>query len=67
MNTVGTNPLEMLEIRIASNLLALEERVKAMLQKQDVRDTLHAITGVLIMCTRSINDVSQSVGGGVAW
>ncbi|MBU9193050.1 hypothetical protein KTD33_00705 [Burkholderia gladioli] len=49
MNTVGTNPLEMLEIRIASNLLALEERVKAVLQKQDVRDTLHAVTGVLIM------------------
>ncbi|KGC09306.1 hypothetical protein DM48_6739 [Burkholderia gladioli] len=49
MNTVGTNPLEMLEIRIASNLLALEERVKAMLQKQDVRDTLHALIGVLIM------------------
>ncbi|WP_186166299.1 hypothetical protein [Burkholderia gladioli] len=49
MNTVGTTPLEMLEIRIASNLLALEERVKAVLQKQDVRDTLHAVIGVLIM------------------
>ncbi|MGN4194792.1 hypothetical protein [Burkholderia gladioli] len=49
MNTVGTTPLEMLEIRIASNLLALEERVKALLQKQDVRDTLQAVIGVLIM------------------
>ncbi|MBU9172306.1 MULTISPECIES: hypothetical protein [Burkholderia] len=49
MNTVGTTPLEMLEIRIASNLLALEERVKAVLQKKDVRDTLHAVFGVLIM------------------
>ena len=49
MNTVGTNPLEMLEIRIASNLLALEERVKATLQKRDVRDALHAVIGVLIM------------------
>ncbi|WP_186091505.1 hypothetical protein [Burkholderia gladioli] len=49
MNTVGTTPFEMLEIRIASNLLALEERVNAVLQKQDVRDTLHAVIGVLIM------------------
>ncbi|RXV64172.1 hypothetical protein D1006_40985 [Burkholderia stabilis] len=51
MNTAQFTPLEMLEVRAASALVAIEDRVKELLQKPEVRETLNIITGALLALT----------------
>ncbi|WP_175971923.1 hypothetical protein [Burkholderia sp. BCC0322] len=51
MITAQTSPLEMLEVRAASALVACEDRVKELLQKPEVRETLNALTAVLLALT----------------
>ncbi len=43
--------LNQLEIRIASDLVALEDRIKSALQQPEVRETLQFVVGALVMST----------------
>ncbi|WP_175914502.1 hypothetical protein [Burkholderia metallica] len=45
------NPLETLEIRAASALVAIEDRVKEVLRKPEVRETLNALVAVMLAFT----------------